>query len=164
MIDTPPADLVPIPEAQKTIEVLWGQLNLTMRKFLIARGGCGTDQEAALIAGTSAPQISNWKTERPDFMAAYTILMTSPLIFARNHVKSLAPKAVGVIDDAMNEGVPWRDRLRASEMALKANGMVDRNVTVTQRTLSYEEKLVRLRLEKGLDVPEHVLREVGEIE
>ena len=173
-----PRGLIPVPEAQRTVKVLWPSLNQVMRKFLIARAGTGTDIEAAEIAGTSSSQIAQWKKEVPGFGAAYNVMMTAPVDFAQGYIKGLAPKIVGALEDALEastyrvagtdpDGNPkykkvpsHRERLKAVELGLRANGLLATKVDITERSLRYEEKLVRYRLEKGLDVPDPILREL----
>ena len=157
-----PRGLVPVPEGQRAVKVVWGRLNQTMRKFLIARAGVGTDKDAAEIAGTSNVQICQWKKEVPSFGAAYTILMTAPVEFAQGHLRSLAPKLVSTLEDALEGKNLMRDKLKAVELGLRANGLLVTKVDLTHRKLSYEEKLIRHRLENGMSVPEPILRDFVE--
>ncbi len=158
---TPAPAIAGVPEAQRFIDSIWGDLTENQRSYLAVRGQCGSDAEAAEKCGFQPNRPSKWKHESPAFALANMMLLAAPLAYAQARLRNLTPMLAQVLAEALAPDVGWKNRLKAVELAMRSTGMMTTKVDITQRTVSYEEKLVRMRLEKGLDVPEPILRELG---
>lgn len=158
---TPVPGIVGVPEAQRFLDTIWGDLTEKQRSYLAMRGQCGSDAEAAEKCGIQDNRPSKWKKDSPTFAAAHMVLLSAPLAYAQARLRNLAPMLTQVLAEALAPDVGWKNRLKAVELAMRGTGMMSQTVNVNKRTMSYEERLVRMRQEKGLDVPEHILDQMG---
>jgi hypothetical protein len=132
----------------------YGGLSREQRRFLLHRILVDSDKAAADLVNVHVNSVASWRKRNVTFARAYAAIWVDPADFTESMLTTLLPKVVETLEDALEPETKMADRLKATEIIMRSQGMAqpERNDgelvnSAVERALAYQ------LLERGKSIP-----------